>query len=351
MPSKYRCAVLGSTGLVGQRFVQILDSHPWFEAVVLAASEKSAGNTYGDVCRWQCENPMPKWAREMKVCTASLSAFREHGVDIVFSALPASEAVTIEPELAIRYPVFSKASAHRMQPDVPLIVPEVNPEQSRLISVQRKRRNWKGFLTADPNCTTTQLALALAPFRKYGLRCVNVVSMQALSGAGINGVGALETADNVIPYIKDEEKKVETETTKIFGRLTASRIIPANVSVSAACNRVNVSDGHMECVSVGLKKRVSLAKLKEDIAGFAGEPQCLKTPTAPEKPLILEDAENRPQPRLDRDAGRGMSVTLGRLRRDACLDWKFVCLGHNTIRGAAGNGILHAELFKAYGII
>jgi aspartate-semialdehyde dehydrogenase len=351
MVSKYRCAVLGATGLVGQRFVQLLDKHPWFEVTNLISSERSEGQKYGKICKWYCETPMPDWAMDMTLETTDIATFRKSNLDFVFSALPSNEAIKLEPMIAKDYPVFTKASAYRMEPDVPLIVPEVNPEQSKLIPIQRKRRGWKGFITTDPNCTTTQLVMALKPLMQYGLETVSVVTMQALSGAGLSGVASLEIIDNVIPYIKGEEEKVESETKKILGVMKNDRVQNAGFAISTSCNRVKVLDGHLECISVGLSKKPSVDAVKKAMTSYRGEPQRLKLPSAPERPIIVKEEENRPQPRLDRMLGKGMSIAVGRIRHDNVHSLKFLCLGHNTIRGAAGNGVLHAELFKAYGII
>ncbi|MEM2092544.1 MAG: aspartate-semialdehyde dehydrogenase, partial [Candidatus Bathyarchaeia archaeon] len=257
----------------------------------------------------------------------------------------------IEENFAVEYPVLSKAAAHRMDEDVPLLIPEVNPEQLELIPIQRRRRGWSGFISTDPNCSTIQLAMTLKPLMKFGLRRVIVTTMQALSGAGYPGVASLDIIDNVIPYIAKEEEKIETETKKILGEFDGERVRPANIAVSASCNRVNVKDGHLEAVYVDLESKPTIEEVKEAFRNFIGEPQRLKLPTAPEKPIIVRDEVDRPQPRLDRDAGRGMSVVVGRIRTDPIMTIKYLCLGHNTIRGAAGAGILSAELIVAKGYI
>ena len=246
---------------------------------------------------------------------------------------------------------MSKASAHRMDGDVPLLIPEVNPEHLELIPIQRKRRGWSGFISTDPNCSTIQMAITLKPLMKFGLRRVIVTTMQALSGAGYPGVPSLDIIDNVIPYIAKEEEKLENETKKILGIFDGEKVKLADISISASCNRVNVKDGHLEAIYVDLETKPSVEEVKEAFRNFVGEPQKLGLPSAPEKPIIVREEIDRPQPRLDRDAGRGMSVVVGRIRGDPVMSIKYLCLGHNTIRGAAGAGILSAELMVAKGYI
>jgi len=347
-----KVAILGATGTVGQRFVQLLENHPWFEVSVLAASERSAGKKYRVACRWKLESKMPESIGEMTVVNTNLDSVKEAGdVDFVFSALPGSLAGPIEEEFASEYPVISKASAHRLDEDVPLLIPEVNPEQLDLIPIQKKRRGWSGFISTDPNCSTIQLAITLKPLMKFGLKRVIVTTMQALSGAGYPGVASLDIIDNVIPYISKEEEKLEYETKKILGVFDGARIRPANIVLSASCNRVNVKDGHLESVFVELESNPSVEEVKEAFRRFSGEPQRLKLPTAPESPIIVREEVDRPQPRYDRDAGKGMSVVVGRVREDPIMSVKYLCLGHNTIRGAAGAGVLSAELMVAKGIL
>jgi len=345
MADRYRCAVLGATGIVGQRFISMLEGHPWFEVVALAASERSAGRRYTEACRWHIEEPMPEWLRDAQV----VSPDDIRHVDLVFSALPSQAAGPVEEKLAERLPVFSKASAHRRDSDVPVIVPEVNWEHWKLVEQQRRYR--EGFIAADPNCTTCQMVLALKPLERYGIRKVSLVSMQALSGAGYPGHPAYDLTDNVVPYIAGEEEKVEYETRKIFGRLEDSEVRPADISVSASCNRVNVLDGHTECISVELAEEISPEEAASAMSSYRGKPQELGLPTAPERPVVVLSAEDRPQPRRDRNNGNGMAVAVGRLRGDAVLTLKFVCVGHNTVRGAAGNGILNAEMFRHLGVV
>jgi len=288
---------------------------------------------------------MPQEIAEMSVVNTNVESVEKAGnVDLVFSSLPSSVAGPIEEEFAEKYPVFSKASARRLDEDVPLLIPEVNPDHLDLISTQRKRRKWSGFISTDPNCSTIQLAMTLKPLTRFGLKKVVVSTMQALSGAGYPGVASLDIIDNVVPYIPKEEEKIELETLKILGTLSGGVVRPADIAVSASCNRVNVKDGHLECVFVELEANPSVDEVKRAFEEFRGEPQKLKLPSAPQSPIIVREEPNRPQPRLDRDASEGMSVVVGRIRRDPVLTLKYLCLGHNTIRGAAGAGLLSAEL-------
>jgi len=349
---RHEVAILGATGAVGQRFIQLLDGHPWFDVSVLAASERSAGKKYRDACSWKLESEMPKEASEMTVVNTDLKSVKESAsIDFVFSALPGELAGPVENEFAPEYPVLSKASAHRLEEDVPLLIPEVNPEQLDLIPIQRSNRGWKGFISTDPNCSTIQLAITLKPLMAFGLRKILVTTMQALSGAGYPGVASLDIIDNVVPYISKEEEKLEVETKKILGTFDGSRVKPANIILSPSCNRVNVKDGHLESVFVELESEPSVEEVKEAFRNFLGEPQRLKLPSAPERPIIVREEVDRPQPRYDRNAGRGMSIVVGRVRKDPIMTAKYLCLGHNTIRGAAGAGILSAELMAAKRIL
>lgn len=353
MPLKRKStAILAATGMVGQRFVQLLEDHPWFKISVLAASERSAGKKYKDACIWRMETEMPREIGEMTVVNTDIKSVKEASdVDFIFSALPGDIAGPIETAFAAEYPVLSKAAAHRMEEDVPLIIPEVNPEHLELINVQRRRRGWSGFISTDPNCSTIQMVMTLKPLMKFGLRKVIVTTMQALSGAGYPGVASLDIIDNVIPYIAKEEEKIETETKKLLGVFDGEKIRFANICISACCNRVNVKDGHLEVIYVDLEIKPSVEEVKEAFISFSGEPQILNLPSAPKKPIIVRDEIDRPQPRLDRDAGKGMSIVVGRICNDPIMTIKYLCLGHNTIRGAAGAGILSAELMAAKGYI
>ena len=347
-----KVAILGATGAVGQRFIQLLEGHPWFETAVLAASERSAGKEYRDACRWRLETDMPSDVRDLTVVNTDLKSVNDAGtVDFVFSALPGSIAGPVEEEFAAEYPVISKASAHRMDSDVPLMIPEANPQHLEIIPLQRKNRGWKGFISTDPNCSTIQLAMTLKPLMEFGLKRVLVSTMQALSGAGYPGVPSLDIIDNVVPYIPGEEEKMESETRKILGIFSGATVQPADIAISASCNRVNVKDGHLEAVFADLESRPSVEEITEAFRSFVGEPQRLKLPLAPEKPIIVREEIDRPQPRFDRDTGNGMSVVVGRIREDPIVTVKYLCLGHNTIRGAAGAGILSAELMTAKRIL
>jgi aspartate-semialdehyde dehydrogenase len=351
MSSNRKVAILGATGAVGQRFIQLLQGHPWFQIEVLAASERSAGKKYKDACNWTMQSNLPMEIAEMDVVNCDVESVEKAGnVDFVFSALPGGLAGPVESEFAALYPVFSKASAHRMDADVPLIIPEVNPDHAALIPVQRKARGWKGFISTDPNCSTIQLAITLKPLMKFGLRQVMVSTMQALSGAGYPGVPSLDIIDNVVPFISGEEDKMESEPQKILGSFDGGGIRPADFVLSSSCHRVNVIDGHSEAVFVKLDAEPSVEEIEEAFIQFKGEPQRLKLPSAPEKPIVVRKEPNRPQPRYDRDTGGGMSVVVGRIRKDPIMTAKYMCLGHNTIRGAAGAGILSAELMVTKGI-
>ncbi|MCW4044444.1 MAG: aspartate-semialdehyde dehydrogenase [Candidatus Bathyarchaeota archaeon] len=349
---KRKVAILGATGAVGQRFIQLLQGHPWFKIEVLAASERSAGKKYKDACNWLMESNLPPEVAEMPVVNADVDSVSKAGkVDLVFSSLPGDLAGPVETQFGAEYPVFSKASAHRMAKDVPLLIPEVNPDHVALIPIQKKNRGWKGFITTDPNCSTIQLAITLKPLMQFGLKQVIVSTMQALSGAGYPGVASLDIIDNVIPFISKEEEKVEEENQKILGTFNGKEVQKANFVISASCNRVHVKDGHLESVFAKLDSNPSVEEIEEAFRNFKGEPQRLKLPSAPEKPIVVRKEPNRPQPRYDRDEGKGMSVVVGRIRKDPIMTVKYMCLGHNTVRGAAGAGILSAELFAAKGLV
>lgn len=349
MNKKVRVGILGATGMVGQRFIQLLDGHPQFEVTALAASERSEARSFAEACAWKLASPMPDWVRAMplQACQAPLDC------DVVFSSLPSSMAGEVETAFAkAGYPVISNSSNHRMSVDVPLLVPEINPEHVSLIDVQRERREQKGYIVTNPNCTTVALVLALAPLQQaFGIEAVMVSTMQALSGAGYPGVASLDIIDNIVPYIDGEEKKVECEPQKILGLFANGEVTPADFRISAQCHRVNVSDGHTEAVTIKLKQKVSLPSLVEAMENFQGEPQKLKLYSAPNRPVIVMKENNRPQPRLDRDLEKGMATIVGRVREDTIFDFRFTVLGHNTIRGAAGAAILNAELLIAKGYI
>ena len=346
---KIRVGILGATGAVGQRFVQLLDGHPWFEVVALAASARSAGLPYGQACHWLLDTPMPAWAREMPVLEATPEA--PFNCSLLFASLPGDLAGPVEERFAAAgYIVCSNASAHRLDADVPLIIPEVNGDHLALIETQRQGRKWPGFIVTSANCSSTHLALALKPLHEaFSLTQVHVVTLQAISGAGYPGVASLDILGNVVPYIGGEEEKMERETLKLLGQFQDGQVRKAEITVSAQCNRVAVRDGHTECVSVRFRKRVALEDIRRAWREFRGEPQALGLPSAPAHPVLLCDEVDRPQPKYDLNAERGMATTVGRLRPCPLFDYKFVLLGHNTIRGAAGGSILNGELLVAKG--
>jgi aspartate-semialdehyde dehydrogenase len=349
MSTKLPVGILGATGIVGQRFVQMLEHHPWFEVAWLAASDRSEGRLYGDAARWRLKTTIPTRVAEMKVAPAR----PEGAPKIIFAALDAAIAAELEPSFAAAgCAVVSNSSALRMHKDVPLVIPEVNPDHIQLLECQAWRKKSGGFVVTNPNCSAIGLVMALAPLeRQFGLDTVMAVTMQAVSGAGYPGVASLDILGNVIPYIPKEEEKMEEETLKLLGRLNGGGIEPGGFRMSAQCNRVAVEDGHTESVSVKLKKK---AKPEEIIAAwneFRSAPQELHLPSAPEQPVNYSIAADRPQPRFDVDSGEGMTATVGRLRPCAVLDWKFTVLSHNTIRGAAGAAVLNAELLKVRGYL
>jgi aspartate-semialdehyde dehydrogenase len=347
--AKIRVAVLGATGTVGQRFIQLLTGHPYFEIAALTGSVRSAGQAYGDVTRWVLDTPMPEAVRTMPV----LGEDADLDTPLVFSALPSRTAGAIEQRLAgAGHIVCTNAGDHRMDADVPLLIPEVNPEHLELISVQRQRRGWRGAIIANPNCTATGPTMALKPLHEaFGVTRMLLVSMQALSGAGYPGVPSYDAIDNVVPYIGGEEPKVEIEPQKMLGTYRDGAIIPANFPISAHCNRVPVLEGHLTCLSVSFARTVDSAELIETLRNFRSLPQELKLPSAPAQPVQVRDEPDRPQPRRDRDIDGGMSAIVGRVRPCALFGHKFVVLSHNTIRGAAGGSVLNAELMYAQGVM
>jgi aspartate-semialdehyde dehydrogenase len=336
-------AVLGATGMVGQRFIERLANHPFFELSDLAASSRSAGKKYGEAAKWVLGSAMPEKVKGAVIKEVDPKKIK---AEIVFSALPSEIAREVEPKFAREgFVVASNASAYRTEKDVPIMVPEINPEHLDLLEVQKENRRWDGCIFTDPNCTIATAILSLKPiYDKFGIKSVFIATMQAVSGAGYTGVPSMAITENVIPFIKNEEKKVETEGLKILGKFDGEKILPANFRVSASCNRVPVIDGHTESIFVETKKKCSIDEVKKVMKNFRGLPQKLKLPTAPENPIIVKEEEDRPQPRLDRYSQNGMAVTVGRIREDPILDFKYTVLGHNTIRGAAGNSVLSAEL-------
>jgi len=355
MTSKIPVGILGATGTVGQRFIQLLHEHPWFEITWLAASDRSAGKLYPEAAKWNLATPIPAKIAAMKVSAAAPDS---NTPKLVFAALDATAAQQIEPAFAeAGHAVVSNSSAFRMAEDVPLIIPEVNGDHVPLIKTQKWYKKNGGFMVTNPNCSAIGLVLALAPLhRRFGIDKIFVATMQAISGAGYPGVPSMDILGNVIPYIAKEEDKMEAETRKLLGSLVesslnGSRVTDADLVLSAHCNRVAVEDGHTECVSLKLRKPAQAEEIIEAWNEFRCLPQKLKLPTAPEQPVIYESAPDRPQPRLDRDRGRGMSAVVGRLRPCNIFDWKFTVLSHNTIRGAAGAAVLNGELLKAQGYV
>ena len=346
---KIPVGILGATGTVGQRMVQLLERHPWFRVTWLAASERSLGQSYAQAARWRLKTPIPQDVAALKIS----EPLPENAPKVVFAALDPAIAEKLEPHFAATgHAVITNSSAFRMQPDVPLVIPEVNPTHLRVLECQKWRKQSGGFLVTNSNCSAMGLALALAPLHKsFGVEQVFVVTMQAVSGAGYPGVASLDILGNVIPYIAREEEKMEAETRKMLGQVSGSGIEPARFAVSAQCNRVAVEDGHTESVSVKLKKPATEQEMVAAWQSFRGLPQELRLPNAPESPLFYDPAPDRPQPRLDVERGAGMSASLGRLRPCSLLDWKFTVLSHNTIRGAAGAAVLNAELLKAQGYL
>jgi aspartate-semialdehyde dehydrogenase len=343
---KIPVSILGATGMVGQRFVLLLDRHPMFEVVALTGSDRSIGRTYGESCRWALADPMPEYVRSMVVRPTE-----PDGESVLaFSALPADLAREAEPEYArAGKGICSNASAFRMEADVPILIPDVNPDHTRLIDIQRKNRGWKGFIVTNPNCTSTGLTMALRPILDaFGIRRAIAVSMQALSGAGYPGVASLDILDNVIPNIGGgEEEKVENEPRKMLGTLADGKIVPAPFILSAHTNRVAVADGHTVCVSLELEKHASPEQVRKALEGYVFPKSVRNLPSLPSKFLEVRQEPDRPQPRRDRNTGNGMTAVVGRVRPDPVWDIKFVVLSHNTIRGAAGGALLNAELLAA----
>lgn len=346
---KRRVAVLGATGTVGQRFISLLAGHPWFDLVALTGSDRSVGKRFGEAVHWLLPSDVPDGVADMRIGPADGAVEAE----ICFSALPTEAAEEHEAALArAGHHVFTNASTHRMDPDVPLLLAEVNFDHVRALERQRRERGWTGSIVANGNCTAIHLALALAPLhRDFGIERAVVTTMQALSGASYPGVPSLDALDNVVPFIGGEEEKVVAETNKFLGGWDGSTFVPAGIPMSVHCNRVTVRDGHTETVSLGLRGRPGIDAVKASLRAFRGRPQERELPTAPARPIVVRDEPDRPQPVLDRDVEKGMASTVGRVREDPVLGAKFVVLGHNTIRGAAGASVLNAELLVAEGCI
>ena len=348
LAKKWRAGVLGATGVVGQRLVQLLDGHPWFQLTEVAASERSSGKRYAEAVRWQLDTPIPEAARDLLVRSLDPSL----DCDFVFSALDSSVAGPAEEDFArAGYPVVSNSRNHRMDPDVPLLIPEVNASHLDAIPVQQKNRGYqRGFIVTNPNCSTAGLTLVLKPLADaFGLEKIFVVTMQAVSGAGYPGVPSMDIHANVVPFISGEEEKMESEPLKLLGKWDGARFVDAGFGLSAHCNRVPVLDGHLECISLGLKKIASLAEVREALRNFEVSAELASLPTAVRHPIVVLEEENRPQPRRDVQTGNGMAAVVGRVRECPLLDVKLTLLSHNVIRGAAGAALLNAELLAARG--
>lgn len=343
---KIPVAILGATGMVGQKFVELLSNHPWFEIVALAASERSQNKKYGEAMQWMMSSPLSSQIANMIVqpCLPSFPC------QVIFSGLDSCVAGEIEAHFASSgFIIISNSRNHRMQPDVPLLIPEVNSEHLDLVKSQRFAT---GMIVTNPNCSVIGLTTALKPLvDHWGIEKVHVVTLQAISGAGYPGVASFDILDNVIPYIKGEEEKIETEPLKILGTKQQNSIQPYAMQISAQCNRVAVMDGHMACVSVKLKHPTTAQEIIQAWQNFHGEPQTLNLPMAPKAPIIYLSDERHPQPKLHRHLDKGMATCIGRLRPCPLLDWKFTILSHNTIRGAAGCAILNAELMVKKGYL
>ncbi len=340
--------ILGATGMVGQHFIRFLEGHPWFKLTWLGASDRSAGKKLSEATAWRLEGDMPAGAAAMTVSESKPG----NAPELLFSAMDASVATDIERSFAAAgHAVVSNSRNHRMEPDVPLIVPEINPGHLSLIRAQRQKRGWKGLIVTNPNCSTITLTLALAPLRPFGIERVLAATLQAVSGAGYPGVPSMDILANVVPFIGSEEEKMQQETQKILGDVSDGAAVPLNARVSAHCNRVAVVDGHTVTASVGFSSRPEIEEARQAIEAFKGLPQERNLPSAPPKPVVYMPEQDRPQPRRDAGRGQGMVISVGRLRECPVLDLKFVACGHNTIRGAAGAAVLNAELMMSEGLV
>ncbi|MGB6688561.1 MAG: aspartate-semialdehyde dehydrogenase [Terracidiphilus sp.] len=354
MQPRLPIGILGATGMVGQRFIQLLEIHPWFEVAWLAASDRSSGKPYGEAVKWRLDTPLPERIARMTVSPAE----PQGSPQVIFAALDATFARELEPRFAAAgCAVISNSSAFRMAPDVPLVIPEVNADHLHLVEGQSWRRESGGYMVTNPNCSAIGLVLALKPIEeRFGIEQIFVTTMQAVSGAGYPGVPSMDILGNVVPYIGSEEEKMEAETLKLLGRLELSpaghAVTPLAARISASCNRVPVEDGHTESVSIKLGGKLARPATRDEILQAWAEFRPLAgqgLPSAPHQPIEFAPQDDRPQPRLDRNRGRGMAVTVGRLRPCGLLDWKFTLISHNTIRGAAGAAILNAELLASLG--
>ncbi|MFZ6026918.1 MAG: aspartate-semialdehyde dehydrogenase [Chloroflexota bacterium] len=349
--SKIPVAVLGATGTVGQRFIQLLDNHPWFEVTTLTGSDRSAGQVYGDACHWLMNTEMPAWARSMRVVP---NVPVDYNVAVAFSALPTATAKEVEPVLAqAGVVVCSNASAYRQEPDVPILLPEANADHANLVAFQRQQRGWKGCIVTNPNCTSTGLTIALKALgNAFGLEKLFAVSMQAISGAGYPGVASYDILDNIIPYVGGaEEEKVEQEPRKMLGTFTGQAIQLADFVASAHTNRVPVADGHTVCASVALATPATPEEAMTVLREYRGPEASRGLPSSPDPVIAVRTGIDQPQPRFERGTGKGMSTVIGRVRADPLFTLKFVVFSHNTVRGAAGGAVYNAELLTRMGII
>ncbi len=346
---KIPVSILGATGAVGQRFVELLVNHPYFEIAALSASDRNIGKTYAEACNWILSGSMPEMVRQMKL----LPAAADLPGQLAFSALPTGIAREVEPQLAAAgVYVCSNASALRQTPGVPLLIPEINADHLAMIPLQKSEMGWKGLAVTSPNCTTNGIAMTLKPLDDaFGVEAVFATTMQAISGAGYPGISAMDILDNIVPYISGEEDKIESETNLLLGRMEAGQRVPANLTISAHANRVPVVDGHTIALSVKFRQAVSPADAVQVLTDFRAPHHVQSLPSAPHQPIIVRSEENRPQPRRDRDASKGMSVSVGRIRPCKILDLRMMTVVHNTIRGAAGGSILNAELLYAMGYL
>lgn len=340
--------ILGGTGMVGQHFIRFLQGHPWFKLTWLGASDRSAGKKLCDAAAWRLEGETPENAAQLTVSESKPG----HAPQLVFSAMDASVATEIEREFAqAGHVVVSNSRNHRMEPDVPLIVPEINPGHLAIIPLQQKNRRWKGMIVTNPNCSTVALTMVLAPLKQFGIERILVATMQAVSGAGYPGVPSLDIIGNVVPFIGSEEEKMQQETQKILGEISAGELRPLNARVSAHCNRVAVVDGHLVAASIEFSRKPSLDDVRQAIGSFRGVPQERNLPSAPANPVVYMAQQDRPQPRRDAARENGMAVYVGRVRECPVLDWKLVACAHNAIRGAAGAAVLNAELMVSEGLV
>ena len=340
--------ILGATGMVGQHFINFLQGHPWFDLTWLGASDRSAGKQYKDAATWHLSGGTPA-----NVASQIVWESKPDGAPkLLFSAMDASVATEIERAFAeAGHTVVSNSRNHRMESDVPLLVPEVNPDHLKLLAAQTKARGWKGRIVTNPNCSTIVLTMALAPLKQFGIERVLVTTMQAISGAGYPGVSSIDINANVVPFIGGEEEKMQQETQKILGDFAGDHIAPLTAAVSAHCNRVPVFDGHTIAVSVDLKSKPSIAEVRAAMESFTSTPQHRNLPSAPVRPVQYMEEKDRPQPRKDVERDRGMACFVGRLRECNVLGYKFIALGHNTVRGAAGAAVLNAELMHSEGLL